>query len=149
MNKQLFPINKKDLTHSSVEYDKDFLNKKLKEILSSISEKFTNVLQDENNNLIENLLNLKDKGKYFQELFELSFLDCLKHINGKKDIELLKGLPLLDDIIKNEMQKLKGFDMDEIKYCIMKYESVVKNKNSRKSKKSKKFKNIFWIIKKN
>ena len=101
LKKQLFPIDKKDLTHSSVGYDKKFLSKKLKEILSSISEKFTNVLKDENKDLIEDLINLQDKGKFFQELFELSFLDCLEHISGKKNIEILNGLPLLDEIVKN------------------------------------------------
>ena len=136
------------MIHSSVEYDKEFLNKKLKEILSSISNKFTNVLKNENKDLIENLINLKNKGKYFQELFDLSFLDCLKHINGTKNSELLNGLSSLDEIIKNEKEKLNGFDIDKLKNCFMNYESLVINKNSRRTKKSKKFKNIFWIIKK-
>ena len=150
LNKQLFPIDKKDLTHSSVDYDKKFLNKKLKEILSSISEKFTNVLKHENKDLIENLISLKDKGNFFKELFDLSFLDCLNHINGKKSIELLNGLPLLDKIIKNVKEKLNGFDIDKIKYCFMNYESIITKKNSRirNPKKPQKFKNIFWIIKK-
>ena len=68
LNKQLFPIDKKDLTHSSVGYDKKFLSKKLKEILSSINEKFTNVLKDENKDLIEDLINLQDKGKIFPRI---------------------------------------------------------------------------------
>ena len=148
LKKQLFPIDKKDLTHSSVGYDKKFLSKKLKEILSSISEKFTNVLKDENKDLIEDLINLQDKGKFFQELFELSFLDCLEHISGKNNIEILNGLPLLDEIVKNEKEKLNGFDIDKIKYCFRNYESVVTKKNSRNPKKPKKFKTIFCLIKK-
>ena len=42
--KQLVDINKTEMTNSSVEYDKEFLYKKLKEILSCISKKYTNVL---------------------------------------------------------------------------------------------------------
>ena len=68
--KQLFPINKTNLSYSSVEYDKEFLYKKLKEILSWISNKYTSVLYTKNKDLIEYLINLENKGKYFQELFE-------------------------------------------------------------------------------
>ena len=50
--KQLFPINKTNLSHSSVEFDKKFLNKKLKEILSSIRNKYTSVLYTKNKDLL-------------------------------------------------------------------------------------------------
>ena len=59
--KQLVDINKEEMTNSSVEYDKEFLYKKLKEILSCISKKYTNVLAINNKKLIGDLLNLKDK----------------------------------------------------------------------------------------
>ena len=100
--KQLLPINKFVLYHSSVEEDKEFLNKKLKEIFSSISNKYTSVLNTKNKNLIDDLINLEEHGKYFKELFELSFLDCLEHIRGTKNSELLDELPKIDDIINNE-----------------------------------------------
>ena len=100
--KQLLPINKTTLYHSSVEYDKEFLNKKLKEIFSSISNKYTSVLNTKNKNLIDDLINLEEHGKYFKELFELSFLDCSEHIRGTKNSELLDELPKIDDIINNE-----------------------------------------------
>ena len=72
--KQLLSINKSILYKSSVEYDKEFLNKKLKEIFSQINNKYTNYLSNKNEETIEYLINLEDKGKYFQELFDLSFL---------------------------------------------------------------------------
>ena len=145
--KRFLSINKEDLSHSSVEYDKEFLKKKLKEILSSISKKYTNYLDTENKKLIEYLINLEDKGKYFQELFELSFLDCLKHINCTKTSELLNGLPTMEEMFKNEMKKLNGFDIDKLKGCFKEYEQKVKLKKPRKSKKAKK-NNIYWTIKK-
>ena len=136
--KRFLSINKEDLSHSSVEYDKEFLEKKLKEILSSISKKYTNYLDTENKKLIEYLINLEDKGKYFQELFELSFLDCLKHINGTKTSELLNGLPTMEEMFKNEMKSLSKYDFNNLKECFMKYEQIVRNKMPRKSKKSQK-----------
>ena len=133
--KQLRKINKQNLEHSSVEYDKEFLNKKLSEIFSSISERYTSLLGNENKKLIEELINLEDKGNYFQELFELSFLDCLEHIRGTKNSELLNDLPKIDDMLKNESQSLKKYDLENIKKYVMYYEKFVKKKNPRKSKK--------------
>ena len=132
--KKFVEINKKDLTHSPVEYDKEFLNKKIKEILSSISKKFTNVLPKNNKELLEYLLNLKDKGKYFQELFDLSFLDCLEHIRGNKNNELLNGFPTIDKIIEKEMKSLSKYNLAHLKSCFVNYKELVENKKSRKSK---------------
>ena len=135
--KQLLPINKFVLYHSSVEEDKEFLNKKLKEIFSSISNKYTSVLNTKNKNLIDDLINLEEHGKYFSELFELSFLDCLEHIRGTKNSELLDELPKIDDIINNE----GILDEDEIniyKDAINNYELIIEKKKKRNQKKSKK-----------
>ena len=135
--KQLLPINKTSLYHSSVEYDKEFLNKKLKEIFSSISNKYTAVLNNKNQNLIDYLINLEEHGKYFKELFELSFLDCLEHIRGTKNSELLDELPKIDDIINNE----GILDEDEIniyKDVINNYELIIEKKKKRRTKKTKK-----------
>ena len=135
--KQLLPINKTTLYHSSVEYDKGFLNKKLKEIFSSISNKYTSVLNTKNKNLIDDLINLEEHGKYFKELFELSFLDCLEHIRGTKNSELLDELPKIDDIINNE----GILDEDEIniyKDVINNYELIIEKKKKRRTKKTKK-----------
>ena len=135
--KQLLPINKTTLYHSSVEEDKEFLNKKLKEIFSSISNKFTSVLNTKNKNLIDDLINLEEHGKFFKELFELSFLDCLEHIRGTKNSELLDELPKIDDIINNE----GILDEDEIniyKDVINNYELIIEKKKKRRTKKTKK-----------
>jgi hypothetical protein len=135
--KQLLPINKFVLYHSSVEEDKEFLNKKLKEIFSSISNKYTSVLNTKNKNLIDDLINLEEHGKYFSELFELSFLDCLEHIRGTKNSELLDELPKIDNIINNE----GILDEDEIniyKDVINNYELIIEKKKKRRTKKTKK-----------
>ena len=68
--KQLFPINTTNLSHSSFEFDKEFLNKKLKEILPSKINKYNSISYTKNKDLIKYLINLENKGKYFQELFE-------------------------------------------------------------------------------
>ena len=81
--KQFVKISKKELNHSNVEFDKNYLNTKLKEIFSGdISGKFTNFLINKNEKLLQNLIKID----YFKELFELTFLQCIEHINGTKFI---------------------------------------------------------------
>ena len=138
--KQLLPINKKylNLNHSYVENDKEFLNKKLKDIFSIISEKYTCYSKTHNKDLIEKLINLQYYGNYFKELFELSFLDCLEHIRGTKNSELLDGLPKMDQILKNESKNLKNFDLNNIREIIEHYEDRVGERKSRAKKTEKK-----------
>ena len=144
--KQLLPINKTILYHSSVEYDKEFLNKKLKEILTSISNKYTNYLSNKNEETIEYLINLENKGKYFQELFDLSFVDCLKHISGTKNTELLNDLPKLDNILIQNEKNINEKEINNYKDIINNYESIIDIKKTRNKKKSKNSKNIHFLI---
>ena len=150
--KILLPINKSNLFHSSVEYDKEFLNKKLKEIFSSISDKFTNYLNTKNKDLIEYLINLENKGKYFQELFELSFLDCLEHIRGTKNSEILNDLPKINDILIQEGKNINEDEIEIYKEIINNYETIIAHKKKRNAKKIKKrkksenSKNSFFIV---
>ena len=144
--KQLLPINKTILSHSSVEYDKEFLNKKLKEILSSISNKYTNALNTKNKDLIQDLINLEDKGKYFQELFDLSFLDCLKHIRGTKYSDLLNDLPNIDNILIQDKKNINEKEINNYKYIINNYELIIEHKKARNKKKPKNNKNINFVI---
>ena len=144
--KQLLPINKTILYHSSVEYDKEFLNKKLKEILTSISNKYTNYLSNKNEETIEYLINLENKGKYFQELFDLSFLDCLKHISGTKYSDLLNDLPNIDNILIQDKKNINEKEINNYKDIINNYESIIDIKKIRNKKKSKNSKNIHFMI---
>jgi len=144
--KQLLPINKTILSHSSVEYDKEFLNKKLKEILSSISNKYTNALNTKNKDLIQDLINLEDKGKYFQELFDLSFLDCLKHISGTKYSDLLNDLPNIDNILIQDKKNINEKEINNYKDIINNYELIIEHKKARNKKKPKNNKNIHFVI---
>ena len=138
--KQLLPINKKylNLNHSYVESDKEFLNKKLKDIFSTISGRYTGYSKTHNKELIEIMINLQYYGNYFKELFELSFLDCLEHIRGTKNSELLDGLPKMEQILKNESKNLKNFDLNNIREIIEHYEDRVGERKSRAKKTEKK-----------
>ena len=133
--KQFVKITKIDLYHSNVEYDKNFLNKKLKDILSfKISGKYSNYLEEHNINLVQYLISHEKIGNYFQSLFDLSFLNCLDYINGKKNYDLLNGLAKVDEIIEKEEKDLDDYEKIFYKDFIKDYDNIIKNKNSRNQK---------------
>ena len=133
--KQFIKIEKDKLYHSNVEYDKNFLNKKLKDILSfKISGKYSNFLDNHNINLVQYLISHEKIGNYFQSLFNLSFLNCLDYINGKENNELLNGLPKVDEIIEKEEKDLDDYEKIFYKDFIKDYDNIIKNKNSRNQK---------------
>ena len=133
--KQFIKITKKELYHSKVEYDKNFLNKKLKDILSfKISGKYSNYLDDHNINLVHYLISDEKNGNYFQSLFDLSFLNCLEFINGKKNYDLLEGLAKVDEIIEKEYKDLDEYEKKYYKGFIKDYDNIIKEKNSKSKK---------------
>ena len=132
---QFLPINKEKLYHSKIEIDKQFLNKQIKELLSwDISKKYTNYLRDQNSQLVQNLIS-SENGEYFRALFELTFLDCLKYINGTKNSTLLDGFPEIEEIVVSKGIKNKQ-DIERYTNYIKNYEIGLSSKISRYSKKA-------------
>ena len=132
---QFLKINKEKLYHSKIEIDKQFLNKQIKELLSwDISKKYTNYLRDQNSQLVQTLIS-SENGEYFRDLFELTFLDCLKYINGTKNSTLLDGFPKLEEIVVIKGIKDKQ-DIERYTNYIKNYEIGLSSKISRYSKKA-------------
>lgn len=98
---QLLKINKNEILSSK--FNKPLLNTSLKDIFSkSYSTKYIKSYEEKHNeNLIEKLLNEENEEKrlFFNQLFNLTFTDCLYHINGKY-IAQLNGLDSLDKILE-------------------------------------------------
>ena len=128
--KQLLKINQGQIVNGK--NDKEFLKKNLKDIFSDdISSKYAIFPVDHNKNLIENLLNEEDsdKRKIFEDLFNLAFIDCLKHFRGDKDFDALQGLEKLDNVF----EKFEDDDeyLELFKYYVFHFEEVVMNKRTR------------------
>jgi len=133
--KHFLQISKRELSHSKINFDKEFLRKTLKEILSfNISEKYSNYIPTHNKNLVNYLLNLDNKGENYKKLFELTFLDCIEYIRGTKYINILNGLDKIDDIIKYE-KYIDEDEMENFKHYLLNYESILYGKKTRNSKK--------------
>ena len=131
--KKLFIINQKQISEASIQFNKDFLNKTLGEIFSEdISSRYTTYNPRHNHFLIKALINEKDEDKknYFKKLFNITFVDCLKHFRGTQKIEELKGMKGFNDI------KSKYEDDTDYLIClehiIMNHEEVINNKRARK-----------------
>ena len=131
--KELLKMNQSQIINSKDNIE--FLNKSLKEIFSEdISTKYNNYRSDHNRRVIKDLLNEKDfhKQTLFKNLFDLKFLECVSHIRGENQNNLLDGLASLDDLcgkFENDEDYLELF-----KHCTNDLEKIIENKRRRNSK---------------
>ena len=136
--KQLQTLNQKQKSESNIKFNQEFLYKTIGEIFSDkISGRITNFPPDYNKFLIQSLLNEKDeaKKKYFNNLFSLTFLECLEHFRGSKNITILNGMHKLNDIL--EEYKEEPDYASNLEYYLNNYEIIINNKKSRKKRKNK------------
>ena len=136
LKKELKTLNQKQKSESNIQFNKEFLYKTIGEIFSDkISGRITNFSPDHNKKLIESLINEKDikKKVYFNNLFNLTFLQCLGHFRGTECHQELKGMNSLE----NELKKYSNdpnYAMN-IDYYLKNYEKIINKKKSRKPRK--------------
>ena len=117
-------IGSEKLSHSSVEYDKDFLNLRIKDILSSkISRKHNGFYKDNNIKLIEELTRPENKEKKFEELFNITFIEYLT---------IVRKLNNFNEVLKEELKESTEEEFILFKECVDNYESIVGEKKSKK-----------------
>lgn len=140
--KQLKIINQKQIREDTVNFNKQFLKSKIKDIFSTnITKKYTYFPVSHNKELINELLNERDENKreYFNKLFNLEFIECLKNFRGEQYIDILKGLKSFNDI-KDEIIEKYEEDGNEyyktIEYYINNYEKIILSKTPRRSRKN-------------
>ena len=135
LKKKLLSFDKTQKADASVDYNKNFLTKKLREIFSEkISTKFTNFVPENNKLIIERLTNEEENNKiYFNKLFNLTFLQCLNHYIGANYIKELDGMKCFNDD-KNKIDDKDGY-VDILKYYLNNFEERIMGKKSRKQRK--------------
>lgn len=142
LKKELSLLNQSQIANATIKYNKDFLNKTLANIFSdNISKRYTNLPENHNKLLIERLINEEDekKRKYFVKLFNLNFIQCLKHFIGKDYFSELDGLKNFKET-KNEIIKKYPEDGEDyyrfLEYYIYNFEDLLyKKKNMNEMKK--------------
>jgi len=145
--KKLMNLNKRQIANAKIKDNKAFMKKTLAEIFSdSISGRYTNLPKDKNKMLIKELMNEKDEAKriYFQKLFNLNFIECVKHFSNKKPVEILKGLMTFEKMKSNPVELNKkcitiGTDnyLEKLDYYFKNYENILSSKFSRNKEKKK------------
>ena len=139
--KELQTINAFQKSNSNVNFDKDFLKKNIGEIFSEkITARFTNFPLNNNKIIIEKLKNEKDENLkiYFNKLFNINFLQCLKHFRGDSHIIELEGLKCFSQIKNDILNKYTKDGEDYIgnlEYYLKNYEEIINHKKARKRKK--------------
>ena len=137
--KKFLILNKNQKANATIDYNKAFLNKKLGNILSdNISKKYNIYKEDHNKSLVKYLINEKDINKkiFFNNFFNLTFLQCLKHYSGEEFIKELNGAKCFEEE-RNTLQEEDDY-IPVLENYIKNYEDIIMNKNSRKKRLSKK-----------
>lgn len=133
-------IGQKERSEGNVEYNKKFLNKTLFDIFSSkITGRITNYLSNYNEKIIDNLLKEKDlnKRQYFNDLFNLTFVQSLNHFNGTKYYKELNGMKRMVDEVKKESEGDEEYE-NHLKYYFLNFEEIINKKKGKKIKYNKK-----------
>lgn len=138
--KQLKVINQSQKKDVTINFNKNFLTTRIKDIFSAnITKKYNFYPTSFNKDLINKLLNESDETKriYFQKLFNLEFIECLRHFRGEKKIDILEGFKcfsdIKDDIINHyENDGLKYYEA--IKHYLNNYEEIIFKKKAKKKK---------------
>ena len=128
--KKLLIINQEQKCNSKSKFNKEFLNKSLKDIFSeNISKRYT-YPPDHNKDLINRLMNEEDEKKriFFNNLFNLTFLECLKHFRGDYNISELEGLSGLDEIKKKYKNDIDYLNL--LNYYFLNFEDITNKKRT-------------------
>ena len=128
----LLKIEQHFISDTNVNFNKDLIQKKLRQIFSNnVSSKYSNYGLDYNRKLIEKIYNEKIQTKVI-DILEMTFLECLEHLRGSKHYEQLEGLENVYEIVINELEKKENDEyMVNFKEFVNRFEQYYENKRSR------------------
>ena len=134
--KKLLKLNQSQKANADAEFNKIFIKRSLKEILSQdITKQINFYEQDHNKKLIETLL--LEKRENFEKLFNLTFIECLEHFIGDKQIEELNGLTLFTEL-KDQIIKKHGKEgelyYENLKLFLKDFENKINKAKPRKKR---------------
>ncbi len=145
LKKRLMKLRQNQISDASVDFNIKFLNKTLKDIFSEdVTGRVTNFSSDRNKEIIEELINDEDiiKREYFEGLFNLTFLDCLKYFRDddidQQKSHYLQGFQKFDEIKEKLFSKNDEVYVEHLSKYLKDYEKILFKKKPRKSKKLQK-----------
>ena len=136
ITKKLLKLNQSQKINSDVEFNKLFINKSLKEILSqNITKKYKLFGQDHNKKVIEKII--VEKKSEFEKLFNITFIECVEHFIGNKEIKELNGLTLFSELkeqILNKNEKDGESYYKNLEFFLKEFEKKINNAKSKNRK---------------
>ena len=135
-DKKLLTLDQTETNNSSIEFNKIFIYKSIKEIFSGkLTTKYKSkkdTLEIHNEDLINELLSGKDieKRNIFESIFNLKFIDVVNYVIGvRNDLTQLYGLKLTDNLLE---EISIDEEYSEILYDTMRnLEKILNSKKSR------------------
>ena len=137
LKKKLLKLNQAQKINADVEFNKIFLNKTLKDILSqNITKQITLYDQDHNKKVIDKII--LEKKDIFEKLFNLTFIQCLDHFIENKKIEELNGLTLYSELKEEIINKYENDGescYENLKLFLKQFQNKINRAKSRKKRK--------------
>ena len=132
---KLMKIKQDQTVNSNIGFNQNFLKETLEKIFSvDISGKYKKYNSEHNRNLIIKLLNDNnmERRQIFHNLFTKTFLECLEHFCGIKNINELEGIETFDKY--KEKSREDDDYLASLEYTLKNYETIIRNKRGRKRK---------------
>ena len=137
--KKLMKMNQSQKANQDIEFNKKFITKTLKEIFSqNITRKIKLYEPDHNKRIIDKLLS--EKKEEFEKIFNLTFIECVNHFIGNKQIKELQGLKLFHEFKKeiiNKYEKDGESYYENLKIFLKEFENIINRAKSRKKRTKK------------
>ena len=137
LKKKLLKLNQAQKINADVEFNKIFLNKTLKDILSqNITKQITLYEPDHNKKVIDKVIS--EKKDIFEKIFNLTFIQCLDHFIENKKIEELNGLTLYSELKEEIINKYENDGesyYENLKLFLKQFQNKINCAKSRKKRK--------------
>jgi len=137
LKKKLLKLNQAQKINADVEFNKIFLNKTLKDILSqNITKQITLYEPDHNKKVIDKVIS--EKKDIFEKIFNLTFIQCLDHFIENKKIEELNGLTLYNELKEEIINKYENDGesyYENLKLFLKQFQNKINRAKSRKKRK--------------
>ena len=137
LKKKLLKLNQAQKINADVEFNKIFINKTLKDILSqNITKQITLYEPDHNKKVIDKVIS--EKKDIFEKIFNLTFIQCLDHFIENKKIEELNGLTLYSELKEEIINKYENDGesyYENLKLFLKQFQNKINRAKSRKKRK--------------
>ena len=137
-NIKLEKIEKFNAENTNIKFNREFFSKPIKDILSEkITSRCSTKNKDYNKKIIDKLLKdeNEEKRNVFDKILNLKFIDLVKYLRGEKEgLDELEGLEF-DKLMWNKIKSDENYLYQFIN-VLNDIEIILKNKKTRKSKKS-------------